>query len=259
MSLFAVWLRSFCTETTMLARHVRDAHGGVGLVHVLAAGAGRAERVDADVVVVDLDVAGLVEQRRDDHLREARVPAVRLVERAQAHEAVLAALGLEDPVRVVARDGERRRLDAVLLARARLEHLGLEAAVGGPAQVHAQQDLGPVLRVGAARVGLDRHDRVAGVVLAGEERVLLQPLELAAQRHDRRRDVVGELVVELEQLLRVGVLARAAGRSARAAARARACSAETAAARCWSSQKPGCAELLPRARRRAPSAHPGQR
>ena len=109
---------------------------------------------------------------------------------------MLAALGLEDPVRVVALDGERRRLDPVLLARARLEDLRLEAAVCRPAKVHAQQDLRPVLRIGPAGVGLDRHDRVAGVVLAGEERVLLQSLELAPQRHDRLLDVVREVLVE---------------------------------------------------------------
>src|SRR5205823_4947476 len=73
------------------ARHVRDPDGRVGLVDVLAAGARRAVRVDPDVVVGDLDGAGLLEQRRDDHLREARVTAVRLVERAEAHEAMLAA------------------------------------------------------------------------------------------------------------------------------------------------------------------------
>ena len=168
-------------------------------------------------------VAGLLEQRRDDHLREARVAAVRRVERAEAHEPVLAALGLEDPVRVLAPHGERGRLDPVLLARARLDHLGLEAALLGPAEVHAQQDLGPVLRVGAARVGLDRDDRVSRVVLAGEERVLLQPGELAAHvaQHGlellvRERahalaeelDVRDELVVALELLLRALVLGR---------------------------------------------------
>ena len=41
----------------------------------------------------------------------------------------------------------------------------------------------------------------------GEERVLLQPLELVAERHDRRGDVACERRVELEQLLRVVVLA----------------------------------------------------
>jgi hypothetical protein len=35
---------------------VRDAHGGVGRVDGLAAGAGRTERVDAQVLGFDLDV-----------------------------------------------------------------------------------------------------------------------------------------------------------------------------------------------------------
>ena len=47
-----------------------------------------------------VDVVG--DQRRDDHLRERRVPAVRRVERREPDEAVLAALGLQVPVRVLA-------------------------------------------------------------------------------------------------------------------------------------------------------------
>ena len=69
--------------------------------------------------------------------------------------------------------------------------------------------------------GLDRHDRVARVVLAGEERVLLQPRELAAHvaQHGlellvRERahalaqelDVRDELVIALELLLSALVL-----------------------------------------------------
>src|SRR5919109_640136 len=70
-------------------------------------------------------------------------------------------LSLEDPVRILAADREGRGLDPVLLPRALVDHLGLEAALLGPAEVHAQEDLGPVLRVGAAGVGLDGDDRVA--------------------------------------------------------------------------------------------------
>ena len=91
---------------------------------------------------------------------------MRLVEGRQTDEAVLAALGSEDSVGVLALDREGRRLEAGLLARARFQDLRLEVAVGGPAQVHAEEHLGEVLRVGAARVGLDRDDRVARVVVA---------------------------------------------------------------------------------------------
>ena len=111
---------------------VGDADGRVGLVHVLAAGAARAVGVDAEVGLVDLDVDVVGDERADDHLRERRVAPVRLVERREAHEPVHAALGLEDPVGVLALDGERRRLEARLLAGRGLDQLGLEPAVGRP-------------------------------------------------------------------------------------------------------------------------------
>src|ERR1700722_3501387 len=95
-----------------------DADGAVGLVDVLAAGTLRAIGVDFQVVLVDLDVGVFGEQRRDDDGRERGVAAMCLVERALADEAVLATLGLEDAVPVLAADRERRRLDAGLLAGA---------------------------------------------------------------------------------------------------------------------------------------------
>ena len=118
-----------------------------------------------------------------------------------------AALGLEEAVGVLALDRDRGGLEAGFLARARLDELGLEAAVVGPAEVHAQQHLRPVLRVGTARAGVHRHDGVARVVLAVEEGVLLQALELAPERLQLGGDVVGEVGLELEQLGGVVVLA----------------------------------------------------
>ena len=101
-------------------------------------------------------------------------------------------------------------LEARLLARARLDELRLEAAVGRPAQVHAQEHLGPVLRVGAAGAGRDRHNRVAGVVLAVEQRLLLQARELGPDGRDLLGDLGLELGLELEQLGRLLHLARSA-------------------------------------------------
>ena len=48
-----------------------------------------------------------------------------------------------------------------LLAGLEVEDLGAEAVALGPAQVHAQQHLGPVAGVGAAGAGVDRDDGVA--------------------------------------------------------------------------------------------------
>ena len=158
-------------------------------------------------LLVDLDRALVGQERRDDDLRERGVAAVGAVEGAEPHEPVDAALGLEEAVRVLALRGQRRRLQSRLLPRARLDELGLEATVGGPAQVHPQQHLGPVLRVRSAGAGVDRDDGVAAVVLAVEERVLLEPLELAAKRLQLGLDVGRELGLELEQLGGVVVLA----------------------------------------------------
>ena len=88
-----------------------------------------------------------------------------LVERALTDEPVLATLGPQDPVGVLALDGERRRLETSFFTRAHLDHFALEAAVVGPALVHAEKHLGEILSVGPAHVGLKGHDRVAGVVL----------------------------------------------------------------------------------------------
>ncbi len=94
---------------------MRDADGGIGLVDVLAAGARGAVGVDLQVVVVDLDLGRLVDDRRDLEAREARLAAVGGVERAQPHEPVDALLGAVEAVGVLASDEEGRRLDAGLL------------------------------------------------------------------------------------------------------------------------------------------------
>src|SRR6185503_8621548 len=98
--------------------------------------------------------------RRDLHAGEARLAPVRRVERAEAYEAVHAALGGVEPVGVLAADAEGRRLDARLLPRAGLQQLDVEAALLGPAHLHAQDHLGPVLRVGAAGARVDGDERV---------------------------------------------------------------------------------------------------
>ena len=132
---------------------------------------------------------------------------VRLVDRALAHEPVLAALGAEDAVRVLAAEGERRGLQPGLLSRARLHHVDLEAAVLSPAFVHPQKHLGEVLRVGAADVGLQGDDGVACVVLAGEKGLFLQPVELLLERRDRLGDLRVHAAVHRVQLACVLVLA----------------------------------------------------
>src|SRR3712207_1296990 len=73
-------------------RLVRDPHRGVRLVDVLAAGAGGPVGVDLQVVVLDLHVAGLLDDRRHLDAREGGLAAVGRVERREAHQPVHALL-----------------------------------------------------------------------------------------------------------------------------------------------------------------------
>ena len=136
-----------------------------------------------------------VDQRPDVDLGEAGVAARGGVEGGDPDQAVDAALGGEEAVGVLAAGDEGGRLQARLLPRRGLLHLDLEAAPLGPAQVHAQEDLRPVLGVGAAGAGVDGDDGVAGVVLAAEQARLF---ELGEAPLDR-----GQLGVELGRHLLV--------------------------------------------------------
>ena len=120
---------------------------------------------------------------------------------------MLAAFGTKDPVGVLPLDGEGRGFEPGLLPRARLDHLGLEAAIVGPALVHAEEHLGEVLGVGAADVGLERDDRVALVVLPAEERLFLEASELLAERRDGVGDLLLHPAVHREELLCVVIVA----------------------------------------------------
>ena len=78
--------------TTMPVGKVGDAHGGVRGVHALAAGAGRAVGVDADVGIRHVDVIGGLDQRHHFHGGEAGLAAALVVERGDTHQTVGAAL-----------------------------------------------------------------------------------------------------------------------------------------------------------------------
>ena len=95
-------------------------------------------------------------------------------------------------VGVVAVDRERRALDPGLVAGLHVDHLALEAAPLGPAQIHAQEHLGPVLRLGPARAGMDGDDGVLTVVLAAEHLLRFTGLDFADQFVEPAREVFGD-------------------------------------------------------------------
>src|SRR5690606_18557160 len=68
--------------------HVRDAHGGIGLVDVLAARAAGPVGVDPQVGGVDVDLDRFIDFGVDEHTGEGGVPAVGGIEGAFAHQPV---------------------------------------------------------------------------------------------------------------------------------------------------------------------------
>ena len=163
-------------------RQMRDAHRGGRLVDVLAALAGRAEHVDAQVVVLDLDLDVLVDHRVDEHRGERGMAPGLRVERGDPHQPVHALLGLQQPVRVLAPDLDLGGLDAGLVARRGVQHLHGEPVPLGPAHVHPHQHLGPVLRLGAPGARVDRQQRVADIIGTLQQVLQLERFELSRDR-----------------------------------------------------------------------------
>ena len=84
---------------------MQDADGGIGLVDVLTARAGRAVRVDLQILVADLDLHVLrLGQDRDGH--GGGVDAPRRFRFRHALDAVHAAFKLERAVRALSRNGK---------------------------------------------------------------------------------------------------------------------------------------------------------
>jgi hypothetical protein len=129
-------------------------------------------------------MVGLLDDGYDLDGREGGLPATLVVERADAHEAVGAGLNRERAVGVGNLDGKGRGLEPSLFRVRRVVHLGRIPVPLRPPQVHPQQHLGEVGRVHPARPGADGHQRLAGVVLAGEQRPYLELVDRLTEGHD---------------------------------------------------------------------------
>ena len=99
------------------------------------------------------------------------MPAFGLIEWRDAHQPVHTDFALQQAEGVFAIHREGRGLQPGFFTRLVIVKHGLESLPLGPAQIHAQQHVGPVLRLGAARAGMDGHDGVARVVLARKQRL----------------------------------------------------------------------------------------
>ncbi len=188
-------------------RDMRDPHRRIGLVDVLAARAGSAIGIDAQVRRIDLDLERVVDLRIDEHRRERGVPAARRIERRLAHQPVHAGLGTQIAERVFALDLDRGALDAGDVALGFFQHFGLEALALAVLQVLAQQHRGPVARLGTAGARLDVDEGIGLIEFAGEHAAelhvgdgRLEALDVLFDRH--QRVVIALFTRQLEQLLR---------------------------------------------------------
>ena len=139
------------------------------LVHVLAAGAARAERVPRELGRIDIHLDGVIDERRDEHRRKRGHSLALRVERRHAHEPVHAVFRLQEAVgKLAALDFHRHALDAGLVALLQVRDGDLVAVGLGPAHIHSHQHLGPVLALGAACARVDFQHAVHRVFLLAQ-------------------------------------------------------------------------------------------
>src|SRR3954462_2667397 len=138
---------------------MRDAHGGIGGVHMLPPGASGTIGIRLEVLAADIHLNGLVDLGRDEDAGKRSMPPLRLVEGGNAHESMNSDFASQHPERVFAVYGERRRLDAGFFPSLIVVYHRFESLAFSPTQVHAHEHLGPILRLGSARARVYGDDR----------------------------------------------------------------------------------------------------
>jgi hypothetical protein len=83
----------------------------------------------------------------------------------------------QETVGIFAGDFDSDRPKACFLRRLEVHHFGFPSAPLEPAHIHTKKHPGPVSRFGAARAGMQCHNRIASIVRAREHRSKLQGLE----------------------------------------------------------------------------------
>src|SRR5690606_17905288 len=160
---------------------VGDADRRVGLVDVLAAGAGGAEGVDAQVRLVEADLVHLIGLGHHRHGAGGGVDAALGLGGGHPLHPVGAGFELEPGVDILALHPGDDFLEAAVLARALADDLHLPALALGVPAVHAKQVAGEDRRLVAAGAGADLEKDVAPVVgVPGQQQPLQFQLEALA-------------------------------------------------------------------------------
>src|SRR5690606_16349200 len=138
-----------------IGRHVGNTYRRIRGVDVLTTGSGGAVGVDTQIRRVDLDLDVVIDFGRDEHGGKGGVAAVAGVVRALAHQPVHTDLGTQPAVGVFTLDVDGGALDARNFTGSQFHDGRFKAVMIGPAQIHAQQHVGPVLGFGATGARLN--------------------------------------------------------------------------------------------------------
>ena len=137
---------------------------------MLAAGTGGTVDLHLIVLGADLHILAVVLDVGDDlDGGEGGLAAGVGVEGGDAHQPVDAVFTLQESVGVLALDHNVRGLQPGLVPFQIVQDLIGEAVALGPAGVHPVEHLAPVLGLGAAGTGMEAHQGVVPVVVAGEQ------------------------------------------------------------------------------------------
>ncbi|MNT04166.1 hypothetical protein D3C72_1387340 [compost metagenome] len=171
-------------------RQVGDAHGGIGLVDVLAARAAGTERVDAQVIGVDDDFRHLVGFGHDRHGAGRRVDATLRFGGGHALHAVRTGLELQAAIGAVAVNTRDHFLVAAQFRGAFRHQLDAPAARFRIARVHAQQVAREQRAFIATRARADFQEHAAPVIGVARQQQQLQRAFQAFQLASARLDLV---------------------------------------------------------------------
>ena len=119
------------------------------------------------------------------------------VKRALAHQAVHANFGTQPAESVFTTNMHGGTLDTGNLSLGQLDNLRIKAVLVRPAQIHAQQDIGPVLRFGTTGAGLNIQVAVVGVHIATEHAAEFELLQRFLQSLQLSYHIINRALVIL--------------------------------------------------------------
>ena len=159
---------------------MRNADGRIGGVHMLSTFAAGTVGINSEIFRLDNDFDGFVNLRRNINAGERSVPSLGLIKRRNADESVHSDLAGQKTVRIFAVHAKCGGLDPRLFARLIVIEHSLKSLALGPAQIHAHEHLGPILRLSAASARMNGHDGITRIVIAGEQGLGLELINLGA-------------------------------------------------------------------------------